>query len=282
MTLRFLLCAFCMLAPTGLMSGQDAGRVQVGYCATLAELDAAKAAGFDYVELRTTEVAALTDADYERLVERLKQLAMPTPVANYFLPGSIKVTGPQVDPAQQMAYVTKAFGRMAKLGVRTLVFGSGGARNLPQGFSKDTGMQQLIDFCRRISPDAKANGITVAIEPLRKQESNIINTAGEGLTLVNDVGDPNFQLMVDFYHLATEQEDPAIVITAKDHIRHLHMANPTGRVFPLKWDEYDYTKFFANLRAIGYTGRISIEASSRNFPTEAPQAIALLRRAFVQ
>ena len=86
--------------------------------------------------------------------------------------------------------------------------------------------------------------------------------------------------MIDFYHLASEREDPAIVLRAREHLRHLHMANPQGRVFPLAWDEYDYAPFFANLRKIGYDKRISVEASARDFPTEAPRAISLLRQAF--
>ena len=95
------------------------------------------------------------------------------------------------------------------------------------------------------------------------------------------IGDPNFQLMIDFYHLASEQEDPAIVARApSEHIRHLHMANPQGRVFPLRWDEFDYAPFFANLRKIGYDKRISVEASTKDFAADAPLAIALLRRAF--
>jgi sugar phosphate isomerase/epimerase len=60
------------------------------------------------------------------------------------------------------------------------------------------------------------------------------------------------------------------------------MANPHGRVFPLEWDEYDYAPFFATLRGIGYDKRISIEASTKNFPSEAPRAIALLRQAFTR
>ena len=83
-----------------------------------------------------------------------------------------------------------------------------------------------------------------------------------------------------FYHLASEQEDPKIMVEAKDHLRHLHMANPQGRVFPLTWEEFDYAPFFATLRAIGYTGRMSIEASSPDLPAQAPQSIALLRKAF--
>jgi len=87
-------------------------------------------------------------------------------------------------------------------------------------------------------------------------------------------------LMIDFYHLASEQEDPAIVLEANQHIRHLHVANPQGRVFPLSWSEFDYAPFFANLRKIGYDKRISVEASTKDLAGEAPQAIALLRKAF--
>jgi len=151
---------------------------------------------------------------------------------------------------------------------------------VPDGFPRDRAFQQLVDFGRRIAPEARANGITVAIEPLRHQETNIINSAGEGLDLVNAIGDENFQLMVDFYHLASEQEDPAIVIRAGAHIRHLHMANPEGRVFPRKWEEYNYAPFFAALKQIGYDRRISVEASTKDLPAEAPVAIALLRGAF--
>jgi D-psicose/D-tagatose/L-ribulose 3-epimerase len=260
-------------------SGQNAG-VQVGYCAPLADIEAAKAAGFDYLELRVTEIAPLADADYATLTARLKQNGLPVPVANYFLPGSLKVTGPAVDKVRQIEYVRKGLDRVSRLGVGIVVFGSGGARSVPPGFSQEEAFAQLVDFLRRVGPEARAVNITIAIEPLRRQESNIINTAAEGLALVKAVDDPNIQLMVDFYHLASEQENPEIVVTAKDAIRHLHMANPQGRVFPLKWDEYDYGPFFAKLRQTRYAGRISIEASSKDFAVEAPQAIALLRGAF--
>jgi len=273
-----------MAALVSLTAGAvQARKVQVGYCVGLKGLETAKAAGFDYVELSTTEIAALSDADFEAAVVHAKEVGLPTPNANLFLPGTIKLTGPQAtDPELQMAYVRKAFDRLSKLGVKILCFGSGGARRVPDGFAKEEAFKQLVEFGRRIAPEARAKGIIVVIEPLRSQESNIINSAAEGFELVKAVNDPNFELLIDFYHLASEKEDPAIILRANEHIRHLHMANPTGRVFPLKWDEYDYTAFFANLRKIGYAGRISVEASSKDFPSEAPQTIALLRRAFTE
>lgn len=153
---------------------------------------------------------------------------------------------------------------------------------MPDGVPRDEATSQLVAFGKRIAPEARARGITVAIEPLRREETNIINSAAEGLALVEAIGDRNFQLMIDFYHLASEHESPSIVGRAAGHLRHLHMANPDGRVFPRAWTEFDYAPFFAALRQIGYAGRISVEASTKDLSTDAPRAIALLRRAFGQ
>jgi D-psicose/D-tagatose/L-ribulose 3-epimerase len=256
--------------------------VQVGYCTSVKNIAAAKAAGFDYIEVGTSEIAALSDADFEKTLQDVARADLPVPAANLFLPATLKVTGPAIDPEQQLAYVKKAFDRLSRLGARIVVFGSGGARRVPDGFSKDEAFTQLVEFGKRIAPEARSHGITVAIEPLRREETNIINSAAEGLALVEAIGDPNFQLMIDFYHLASEKESPAIVSRAKDCLRHLHMANPAGRVFPLASDEYDYAPFFAALRQAGYSQRISVEASTKDLPADAPRAIALLRRAFEQ
>lgn len=281
MKYRGFLAATLVVLFAAVPSARQTARVLVGYCVGLKGLETAKAAGFDYVELGVTEIAALSDSDFELALEQAKRVGIPTPNANLFLPPTMKVTGPDaVAPAEQMAYVKKAFARLARLGVKTLCFGSGGARRVPDGFPMDEAFSQLVAFGKRIAPEARAQGITVVIEPLRKQETNIINTTAEGLELVNAVNDPNFELLVDFYHLASEKEDPAIILRARDHIRHLHMANPQGRVFPLSWSEFDYAPFFENLRRIGYSGGISIEASSKDVPTEGPRAIQLLRQAF--
>lgn len=256
-------------------------RVEVGYCVGLKGLDIAKAAGFDYVELGVSEIAALSDVDFEAALKRVKDVGIATPNANLFFPSSMRLTGAEPSsPEQQLSYVSKAFARLQQLGVKIVCFGSGGARRVPDGFPKEEAFTQLVALGKRIAPAGGAHDITIVIEPLRKQESNIINSAAEGLELVKAVEHQNFQLLIDFFHLASEKEDPGIVLRAKDHLRHLHMANPQGRVFPLQWEEFEYGPFFANLRQIGYAGRISIEASSKDVPTEGPQAIALLRRAF--
>jgi sugar phosphate isomerase/epimerase len=268
------------LATAGPAAAQPATGIQVGYCGGLKDVDAAKAAGFDYIELGTTEIAGLSDEAFDEAARHVAQVGLPVPVTNLFLPGSLKVTGPAVDPDAQLAYMRKVFPRLQRLGVHILVFGSGGSRRVPDGFAKDQAFAQLVDFGRRAAALARTFDITIALEPLRRQESNIINSAVEGFALVNAINDPNFQMIVDFYHLASEHEDPSIVLKAKDHLRHLHVANPQGRVFPQKWDEYDYAPFFATLKQIGYDRRISMEGSTTDLAAQGPVTVALLRRAF--
>jgi hypothetical protein len=66
------------------------GWAGIGYCGPLKDVAAAKAAGFDYMEMRTSEVAALSDAGYQRLAAQLKQLAFPVPAPIGSFPPRLK------------------------------------------------------------------------------------------------------------------------------------------------------------------------------------------------
>ncbi|HXU83930.1 MAG TPA: sugar phosphate isomerase/epimerase family protein [Polyangia bacterium] len=252
-------------------------KIKIGY--NTDDLEKGKAFGFDYVELLVKNFTALSDEDFAKFLQKHKAVGIPTPVGNNFIPVELKLVGPEVDKDKQMEFVKKAFERAQKLGIKTVVLGSGGARKLPDGFSADEGWKQLVDFARRIAPEAKKRGIVVAVEPLQKGETNTINTAAEGLKWVKEVNHPNFQLMVDFYHLSLEKEDPAILLTAKKNIKHLHIANPYLRRFPMSSDEFDYSVFFATLKKSGYQGGLTIEGKTDKLDEEAPRSLAFLRGA---
>jgi sugar phosphate isomerase/epimerase len=264
-------------APAATRTTAAAGKIMIGQCAGIKDLEKAKAAGFEFVELGVRNFANLPEAELEQALATHRRVGLPTPVANVFLPGDLKVVGPDIDRAKQMSYVERALSRAARFGIKIVVFGSGGSRKVPDGFPRDEAWKQLVDFGKRIAPVAQKNGIVIAVEPLQKKETNIINTAAEGLAWVRAVDHPNLQLMVDFFHLALEQEDPSILVEAKDHIRHFHIANPNGRVYPLDAKEYDYAGFFANLKQMGFEGGISVEASAKDYAKDAPRAIAFIR-----
>ncbi|MGH9529894.1 MAG: TIM barrel protein, partial [Terriglobales bacterium] len=77
-----------------------------------------------------------------------------------------------------------------------------GKNNIQIGLCGSTGdaERQFVDFCKRIALEARTRNITIAIEPLRPQESNLINTMEEGPDLVAAVNDPNIQLNLYYYH----------------------------------------------------------------------------------
>jgi sugar phosphate isomerase/epimerase len=252
-------------------------KIKIGY--NTDDVEKAKNNGFDYAELLVKNFTALSDAQFDEFLAKHKAVGLPTPVGNNFIPAELKIVGPDIQPAKQTEFVNRAFDRAQRLGVKTVVLGSGASRKYPDGFSPDVAWSQLVDFARRIAPEAKKRGIVVVVEPLQKGETNTINTAAEGLKWVQAVDHPNFQLMVDFYHLALEKEDPAILVTAKKNIKHLHIANPYLRKFPLSADEFDYSVFFATLKKSGYTGGLTIEGKPDKFESDAPRSLAFLRGA---
>jgi sugar phosphate isomerase/epimerase len=74
-----------------------------------------------------------------------------------------------------------------------------------------------------------------------------------------------------------ENEDPNILVRAREHLVHLHFANPNGRLWPKSAQEDpEYARFFQLVKQIGYTGGLSIEARG-TFEEDGAAGLAFLR-----
>ena len=233
--------------------------------------------GYDYIELSLAHMMALSDSDFDALEKRLDHSGLRCEACNNFFPPHIRLTGEDVKMDQVLDYVKKALDRTSRLGVAVIVFGSAGAKNVPEGFPKDQALIQIVQLLQAIDPIAKEHRITVAIEPLNKLESNIVNTVAEALSLAREANGEQIKLVVDYYHLMMERESLNIITKAGDFVRHLHFAEVEGRMFPKK-NERDYEVFFAKLKEIGYTARLSIEAFSDNIVADASRSLSLMRQ----
>jgi D-psicose/D-tagatose/L-ribulose 3-epimerase len=232
--------------------------------------------GFDYIELSLAAMAALPEDDFAALARRIAQSGIPCEACNNFFPPHVRLTGPEARLPAALEYATAAMDRAARLGVQVIVFGSSGAKNVPAGFDMDAAWRQIVELLQAIGPLAQARGLTIAIEPLNRQESNLVNLAAEGLKLTREVRHPHIQLLVDYYHLMMEHEPPEMVTRAGGAVRHLHFARVEGRSFPRHADDA-MRVFFREVRQAGYRGRCSIEAYTQNFVADAPPALQLLR-----
>jgi sugar phosphate isomerase/epimerase len=241
-------------------------------------VETAAALGFDYVELSLADMAALDAASFERLAARVSASGLRCEACNNFFPPRVRLTGETADPDTALAYAAAALERAARLGVEVVVLGSSGAKNVPPGFPLRAARAQLRALLQGLGPLAASHGITIVLEPISRPEANFINRAAEALALVMEVGHAHIRLLIDYYHLAKEGEQPEIIRTAGSAVRHLHFASPGARAFPTLW-EAPYGAFFQAIADIGYDARLSIEAFTSDFAAEAPPALALLRAA---
>lgn len=256
-------CCVCMVS-------KDSGGTGAGVAGLLADI------GYDYIELSLAHIMNLSDADFENLRGQLTKAGIGCEVCHNFFPASIRLTGPDVNMEIITDYVEKALGRASRLGAEVVVFGSSGAKNVPDGFAMEKAWQQIVEMLKKIDPLARRFKITIAVEPINKSESNIINSVREGLEIVRQVNRKNIQLLVDYYHLTVANESLDIIDEAKDYIKHIHFAEATGRQFP-KSAKNSYIEFFGKMKSIGYNSRISIEAFSANTAEDAAAALRLLK-----
>jgi sugar phosphate isomerase/epimerase len=263
---------FCLTATT------FAEKIKVGVCTS----DSAAAAkyGFDYIEPSAATIAAMSDDEFRDYAAEVLASPIRCEAFNGLIRrADLKVVGEDVSLSALEDYLEPCIARCRRLGASVVVWGSAGSRNVPQNFSRDRAWQQIATFLRIAGDSARHHGLTIAIEPLRHQESNILNTGAEALKMVRLVNHPNVRMIIDYYHLRAENEDPRIIETARREIVHLHFANPNGRLWPHELGEDDqYVAFFQYLKKIGFSGGISIEGKG-SFEKDGAASRAFFREA---
>lgn len=241
-------------------------------------IPAAQKAGFDYVELPLAQVMELDRQEFDSLLVQLKESGICCRACNNFFPASVRLTGEDVRPGEVRDYLQRAVERASRLGAGIIVFGSSGAKNVPEGFDCKRAWEQIADTLRWADDCTLAAGIRIVIEPLNRQESNIILNLAEGEELRRMVNVPSVRLLVDYYHFIMEKEEMETLRKGMPWIAHVHFAEPQGRRFPQQKKE-DYGRFFQTLKDGGYDGLVSVEAYTKE-PEQALRRAVFLREYF--
>lgn len=250
--------------------------MQYGVCVSASQAASARDGGWDFVEENVQSYLKGQTADWQAPAA----LALPTPAANSLVPGTLPIVGPLRDPDALRAYLGNVFARAKSAGMHTLVFGSGAARNVPDGFDRNNAIDQITDFLADAAALAAANAITLVIEPLNRGECNILNTVAEAMTYVDRLKHPNVQCLVDSYHFWLENEPLTNLEAAMPSIRHVHVADRDGRTAPGESGSSDYGPFMKVLKAGGYDRLISVECRGLDLRMNGPRALKVLREAW--
>lgn len=263
--------------------------------------------GYDYIELPLAEMMALDGGAFQALRARVEAGGLRCETCNNFFPGKVRLTGPEADPAAIREYYLRALDRAAELGAEVVVFGSAGAKRAPDGFPMERAWEQVLEITQGAGTEAAKRGITIAIEPVRRPDCNIINTFEEGVSMARQAGMDSVKVLVDIYHMECERESPDVLRRwGAEFLRHVHFSNPAipeidgtaapeniramfeseldrrgwWRTWPSCAEEWDYAPFIQALKECGYDGRVSIEAPVKDFDGQARRTLAFLKEAF--
>lgn len=155
------------------------------------------------------------------------------------------------------------------IGGRIIVFGSPAQRSIPRSIDPMDAWMWAVGIFRRCSDYAEQHNVYICIEPLRRESTNFINTVDEAIRLIEDVGHPNFRLILDVYAM-TGVDEPLDRQIEKGgvYLTHFH-ANDDNMGGP-GFGSADYRAVVKGLRNVGFKGYVSVEILRREEdPAEA-------------
>lgn len=234
---------------------------------------AAAKMGFDYLEVNASNLSKLSEEEFEKTLICIQESGLPAETCNVLF-HDIQLLSDE-GRGRLESYLHDIFQRLKRVGVQLAVFGSGGARNRPKELPFAEGWRRLCEVTRVIGSVAGEYGMSVAVEPLRRAETNMINTVIEGASLASAVNLPNVWTLADSYHMFMDAE-PLEDIRIVGRLNHVHTALRDGRCYPTYADG-QLRLFMNELHEIGYDGRITIEAGTKHFEHDAPLALSTLR-----
>jgi sugar phosphate isomerase/epimerase len=139
-------------------------------------------------------------------------------------------------------------------------------------------MDWLVDALQQCCAAARPHGVRIALEPICRYETTLINNLTQGLGLLERVGAGNMGLMPDTFHMNIEE--PVIEDSLRacgDRIFHFHIAD-SNRWYPGA-GHLDFKSILGTLMSTGYQGYVSGEFMPLpDADTSAQRGIAHLRQ----
>ena len=230
---------------------------------------AAKETGMDFIEIALLDPASTDRALGRRLLE---EADLPA-VCSLGLP---EANWASRDPEAAIAFLKLAIETCAALGATALTgvtYGGIGERSgLPPTPQE---LDNVAKALEKSAKEAKKNGLLFGIEPVNRYESHLINTARQGVEMIERVGADNMFLHLDTYHMNVEEKGAGNgILAARDHLRYIHLSESdrgTPGAGTCDWDE-----IFATLAAIGFDGGLAME-SFINMPPEIAYGLSVWR-----
>lgn len=214
--------------------------------------------GFGAVELPLENPG---DWDAARAAEVVAELGLVPVVIGAMGPGRSLVARAG-DVAATQDYLRTCIAAAARLGSSVVAGPFYAPTGVTWRMSDDERADAAAELRRNLTPLAAAAsdlGVTLAIEPLNRYETSLINTVDQALEALGPVLGPGLGLALDTYHLNIEEKLPAEAIRrAGGAIAHVQVCgSDRGAVGD---DHTDWPGTLDALDDVGYAGVLGLES----------------------
>lgn len=159
-------------------------------------------------------------------------------------------------------YVLDLIGFTADIGGHVVVLGSPKQRSILEHVKREEAWMYAKQILRDCCEEAERLDVLLCLEPLSRNQTNFINTAGEAMRMIEDIGHPNVRMTLDVYAMSDEEKPMEKIITdSAPFLAHFH-ANDTDGKAPGQGNA-DYYSIAQALRDINYKGFVSVEVFDR-------------------
>lgn len=179
------------------------------------------------------------------------------------------------DPRTRGLCVSRLKGHIdlaSEFGAKVIIGGIRGTLS-KDGVVRELQEEAFYDGVRLLADYAAGAGITLAVEPINRYETNMINTVEEGLQAVARVALDNVGLLLDTFHMNIEEPEISHSIrTAGRMVVYVHIAD-SNRWAP-GFGHIRFAEIMTALDQVGYDGPISAEVLPLPTDEEAARAVA--------
>jgi D-psicose/D-tagatose/L-ribulose 3-epimerase len=214
--------------------------------------------GFDVIELQVENPG---DWDPGRAADVLDEHELGATLCAVMPPGR-DLLGDDEEVASTQDYLRHCVDVAERIGSKAVggpIYSAVGRTWLLDADERRGTIERLVEALRPVADYAGDHGVTLALEPLNRYETSLINTAEQGLEVVEALDSPALGLLLDTYHMNIEEKSPADAIRlAGARLAHLHACG-SDRGTPGA-DHLDWPAIVSALRATRYSGAVCIES----------------------
>lgn len=225
----------------------------------VATFPAVRQLGYDLVEICIEDVARLTPAHVKDAADRA---GLALSIGGAFGPAQDISHESESGRRAGLDYLLDCIGFAAAVGARVvsgpMYSAAGKARMLPpaerarqRGWAVD-GLRIAADF-------GQENGVSLAIEPLNRFETDLVNTVEQGIELCRLIDRANVGLVLDTFHMNIEEKDiPGAIRAAGPRVKSFQASENDRGICGsghLPWND-----IFITLEEVDYRGPIIVES----------------------